>query len=240
MLKKNRSKNEIYNELDGEIVNVFKVLRDKQKSNQLIQLLELTPFSRDEMDIAWQECDCEIERARRTLVRSQMGFGSAGATKARTGFRGLDNCDNSFSAPARQWAGYPKSLEAIIKRLQGVVIENTPALDLIEKTDRENTLYYIDPPYMPETRSSMKGGIKYYRHEMTKHDHKILLKKIRTLKGMVIISGYNSKLYNLYLKNWTKKTFNSRSASSAGGIVREECVWISPNIAADLFSIGAT
>lgn len=215
---------------------MFQVLRDPEKSERLIQLLELTPFSRDEMFLGWEETNCDIEQARRCIVRSHMGFGSAGATKGRTGFRGLDNCDNSFSAPARQWQKFPSSLTAVIQRLKGVVLENIPALELIEKTDRENTLFYIDPPYMPETRSSMKGGTKYYRHEMTKHDHKVLLQKIRKLKGQVVLSGYDSKLYNLYLKDWNKIEFKARAATHAGSIVRTEVVWTSPNVKTNLLS----
>jgi len=96
LLRKRRSKNEIYNDLDGDIVNVFKVLRDTSSSKELLRLLELTPFSRDEMYLGWKETDDPIEQARRCIVRSHMGFGSAGATKGRTGFRGLDCYEGSY------------------------------------------------------------------------------------------------------------------------------------------------
>lgn len=230
LLQKSRSKNEIYNDLDSDVVNMFQVLRDQEKKEKLLQLLELTPFAREEMKLAWEETDCPIEQARRIIVRSHMGFGSAGATKARTGFRGLDRCDNSFSAPAKQWERLPSALSTVCERLKGVVIENKPAVDIIELADGESTFFYMDPPYLPETRSSMKGGQKYYRHEMTKWEHRQLLKKIRTLKGKVIISGYDSKLYNLYLKDWKKVSFNARASSSAGTVIRQEVIWISPNI----------
>lgn len=229
LLRKSRSKNEIYNDLDGDIVNVFRVLRDPVDSAKLIQLLELTPFAREEMKLGWQETDDPIEQARRCIVRSHMGFGSAGATKGRTGFRGLDRCEGSFSAPARQWDDLPNHLHAIIARLKGVVIENMVAERLIDTVDHEDTFFYVDPPYLPETRSSMMGGTKYYRHEMTYEDHEQLLEKLLQVKGMVLLSGYTSDLYNDMLKDWRMISFDARASSKAGTVIRKECVWISPN-----------
>jgi len=240
LLLKPRSKNEIYNDLDDEIVNVFQILRDEEAAARLIKLLRMTPFSRAEMLLAWEECEDPVEKARRTITRSQMGFGSAGATKARTGFRGLDNAESSFSSPAKQWDELPNHLDAITKRLKGTVLENTDASHLIDRTDGPNTLFYLDPPYMMDTRSSMKGGLKYYRHEMTDRDHEQLLEKVLTLKGKVVISGYASVLYQDMLKEFTKHTFESRASSKKGTVMREECVWISPNALDNgLFAIGA-
>ncbi|WP_345993739.1 DNA adenine methylase [Sulfurimonas sp. HSL-1716] len=237
LLRKPRSKNEIYNDLDGDIVNVFRVLRDKEASQELIRLLQFTPFSRDEMILAWDDTEDEIERARRTIVRSQMGFGSAGATKGRTGFRGLDVYENSYSAPAKQFKELPYHLQAIIERLQGVVLENTDGLKIIEQADIESTLFYVDPPYMVHTRSSMKSGAKYYRHEMTDEDHEELLKRILRAKANVLISGYKSDMYMDMLKDWEFVTFESRSSSNKGTTMREECLWIKPsNTQRDLFS----
>lgn len=229
LLRKSRSKNEIYNDLDGDIVNVFKVLRDPVDSSRLIQLLELTPFAREEMKLGWEDTDDPVEQARRCIVRSHMGFGSAGATKGRTGFRGLDRCEAPFSAPAKQWNDFPNHLHAVIARLKGVVIENMTAERLIDTVDHEDTFFYVDPPYMPETRSSMTGGTKYYRHEMSAEDHKQLLEKLLQVKGMVLLSGYESDLYNDMLKDWRMISFDARASSKAGTVIRKECVWISPN-----------
>ncbi|MDD5359462.1 MAG: DNA adenine methylase [Sulfurovaceae bacterium] len=229
LLRKPRAKNEIYNDLDGDIVNVFKVLRNKEQSKKLLKLLELTPFARDEMKLAWEETDDIIEQARRTIVRSQMGFGSAGATKGRTGFRGLDCYEGSYSSPAKQWMELPKALYAIIDRLQGVILENKPALCLIDAADQKDTLFYLDPPYMHETRSSVTNSQKYYRHEMTDEDHIKLLEKVLQIQGMCIISGYRTDLYMDALKDWKLLTFSARASSKAGTVIREECIWISPN-----------
>jgi len=236
LLRKNRSKNEIYNDLDGDIVNVFKVLRDPCYSKELLELLAFTPFSRSEMFLGWEETSCPVEQARRCIVRSHMGFGSAGATKGRTGFRGLDRCEGSFSAPAQQWSRLPHHLKAIINRLQGVVIENVEASRLINTVDSENTLFYVDPPYLPTTRSSMKGGMKYYRHEMSEEDHVELLEQIQNIKGMVLLSGYDSELYNDTLTHWEKVSFKSRASSGAGTVMRNEYVWIKPGTQNGLFA----
>lgn len=234
LLRKTKSKNEIYNDLDSDVVNLFKVCRDQDKAKRLIELLELTPFAREELYLAWEDTECEIEQARRLVTRSQLGFGSAGATKSRTGFRGLDKCEDSFSAPAKQFARYPQSLLNVIERFKDVVIENMDALKLIDTIDTKKTFFYFDPPYMPDTRSSMKGGQKYYRHEMSESDHEKLLIKIINLKGMSIISGYDSELYNDILKDWRKETFKARASSAQGAIIRNETVWISPNIKNEL------
>lgn len=236
LLRKQRSKNEIYNDLDGDIVNVFKVLRDPIHSKQLLELLSFTPFSRLEMFLGWEETEDPVEQARRCIVRSHMGFGSAGATKGRTGFRGLDRCESSFSAPAQQWSKLPHHLRAVINRLQGVVIENVDASKLIDTVDGTNTLFYIDPPYLPTTRSSMKGGMKYYRHEMSQDDHVQLLDQIQNIQGMVLLSGYDSDLYNDTLIDWEKVTFKSRASSGAGTVIRNECVWIKPGSQNGLFA----
>lgn len=236
LLRKNRSKNEIYNDLDGDIVNVFKVLRDPEHSRELLQLLAFTPFSRSEMFLGWEETENPVEQARRCIVRSHMGFGSGGATKSREGFHGVNRCEENFSAPARQWSKLPHHLQAVIKRLQGVVVENIEASRLIQTVDHKNTLFYVDPPYIPETRSSMKGGTKYYRHEMSEDDHVQLLDQLIDVKGMVLLSGYDSDLYNDTLSDWEKVGFQSRAASSRGTVLRNECIWIKPGSQNGLFA----
>lgn len=113
--------------------------------------------------------------------------------------------------------------------MKGVVIENMEAERLIGIADSNETFFYVDPPYLPETRSSMAGGTKYYRHEMTDDDHEQLLEKLLQVQGKVILSGYDSDMYNDLLAGWTKATFDARASSRAGTVIRKECVWISPN-----------
>lgn len=129
LLQKARSYAEVYNDLDGDIVNFFRVLRDLKQRAALQELLALTPYARAEFDLAWQPTDDAVERARRLCVRAQMGFGSAGATKGVMGFR-IDT-KRACSTAQHLWMGYPDALSAVGARFTGVLIENRPALEVM-------------------------------------------------------------------------------------------------------------
>lgn len=226
LLQKPRAYAEVYNDLDSDISNFFRVVRNPEQCSQLITALALTPYARDEFDMAWEPTDNCIERARRTAVRAQMGFGSAGATKDRTGFR-IDT-KRAYGTAQQLWAEYPASVSAVCQRLQGVLIENRPAIDVMQQHDGAETLHFIDPPYVHGTRVLQSGNGSYYRHEMTDDDHLELLASIKTLRGMVIISGYDSALYHEALAGWQTHSTNSRIAANRGAGIRREVVWINP------------
>ena len=226
-LNKPRSRSEVYNDLDDDTVNVFRVLQNKEQSNELQRLLLVTPFARREFEISYDDTDDPVEKARRTLIRSSMGFGSAGATKHKTGFR-VDSA-REYGTAAQLWERYPAQISEFCKRFKGVLIENRPALSVIASHDSDNTLFYLDPPYMHETRD-MGSNRRYYQHEMSDEEHKELLEFIQDLKGSVIISGYESELYNDMLSEWQKKTTTSRISAGRGTGIRNECLWISPSI----------
>ncbi|MDE1170896.1 MAG: DNA adenine methylase [Verrucomicrobium sp.] len=223
LLQKPRSYAEVYNDLDGELINLFRVVRDD--GDELRRLLELTPFSRDEFQDSYEPSSDPMEQARRTLVRSFMGFGSNSHTKA-TGFRSCSN--RSGTTPAHDWRNYPEALAHTIERLRGVVIENRDAVEVMRQHDSPFTLHYCDPPYVPETRDA--GGD--YRHEMTVEDHRALAAALRELKGCVVISGYPSALYDEELfPDWHRI---ERSALADGAAKRREVLWFSPRAAARL------
>ena len=241
LLRKERSYAEIYNDLDGEMVNLFRVARDSGR--ELLDALRLTPFARDEFAEAWFPSDDPIEQARRTVVRAFMGFGSAAITLARTpenparggkpktGFRA--NSNRSGTTPARDWMNYPDALDAIIARLRGVVIENRDALDLMPQYDSEQTVYYVDPPYVAATRD--KGSD--YRHEMTDSDHERLAEVLHGLKGAVVLSGYGCELYDRLYAGWQRI---ERAAHADGARERIEVLWLSPRCPAQgLFTNAA-
>ena len=121
LLKKQRAYAEVYNDLDGEIVNVFRVLRDVDQARELVRMLRLTPFARDEFELSYLVNGNPIEQARRTICRSMMGFASMVTGQWRTGFR--NNSTRSGSTPAGDWTNYPDALQAAIERLRGVTIE---------------------------------------------------------------------------------------------------------------------
>lgn len=234
LMQKPRSTAEIYNDLDDEVVDLFRVLRDPEQAARLHELLLLTPFSRTEFFAAYETVRDPIERARRLLVRSFMGFGSDGHNAAvRTGFRA--NSNRSHTTPAHDWANYPDVVPALTRRLRTVVIECRPALQVMASHDAPDVLHYLDPPYLPETRSkkSRRGKLAYhaYKHEMTVADHRQLLAGVKRLKGMVVISGYAADLYEKSLKDWHRHEI---AALADGARKRTEVVWLNPACAAAL------
>ncbi len=234
LIQKPRAYAEVYNDLDGDIVNLFKVLRSDSKRTKLIEQLVLTPYARDEFELAWESTADEVERARRVIIRAQMGFGSAGATKGITGFR-IDT-KRAYGTAQSLWATYPENLAFIGQRLSGVLIENRPGIQVLKDHDGSDTLHYVDPPYVHDTRYSGAKSGRIYRHEMSDQDHEELLKVLLELEGKVIVSGYPSEIYNDYLANWKRVETTARISSGRGTDTRTECLWISPNaVHTDLF-----
>lgn len=236
LMQKPRSHGEVYNDLDGDIVNLFRVLQGAESRAALTELLILTPYARDEFDLAWQHTDEPVERARRTVIRAQMGFGSAGASKGTTGFR-ID-CYRQYGTAQQLWARYPEQLATIGQRLAGVLIENRPAIDIMRGHDSPQALHYVDPPYMHDTRvrGAQKG--RYYRHEMDDEQHAELLATLNTPQGMVVLSGYPSELYTQALEGWTINRTSARISAGRGGDTRTECLWINPACMNALHSRG--
>ena len=224
LLQKQRSYAEVYNDLDGDIVNFFRVLRDQELRARLLDLVSLTPYAREEFEIAWEPTDDPVERARRTAIRAQMGFGSAGATKGVTGFR-IDT-KRAYGTAQHLWAEYPQAISIVGQRFQNVLIENRPAIEVIRQHDRGDTLTFVDPPYVLSTRVLQANGKGYYRHEMTDADHQTLLQVLLELEGMVVVSGYDSDLYNDMLAGWETFRTKSRISAGRGTALRTEVVWI--------------
>lgn len=231
LMRKPRSHGEVYNDLDGDIVNVMRVLRDDALRNKLVEVLVFTPYARAEFTLTWEPSDDPVECARRTLVRAEMGFGSAGTTQKATGFR-IDTKRNYCNA-MHVWARIPDKLAAFGQRLQGVLIENRPALDVLTNHDTRNTLFYVDPPYVHDTRK--RGGSASYRHEMRDEDHRLLLTALLELDGMVILSGYPHAMYEDQLRGWQRVEKRTNISGRKGSSIRTEVLWISPRAArADL------
>lgn len=230
LMRKPRSYAEVYNDLDSAIVNVFRVIRDKKSCATLINSLINTPYSREEFELAYQPTDDAIEAARRVLIRAQSGFGSAGATKGTTGWR--SDSDRLYGLASHLWAKYPLILGQFCERLSGVIVENRPALDVLRMHDSADTLNFVDPPYLWDTRYTENGRMKgpAYTHEMTDEDHAELLALLVELEGMVVVCGYMNDLYTSTLEKqgWILKTKDSRISSYRGTTVKTECIWLNP------------
>ena len=217
LIQKKRSYAEIYNDLDCEIVNLFRVVRDFGETLQ--HKLNNTPFSRKEFETSYLPSDDPIERARRTVVRAFLGFGSSAASGYKTGFR--SNSNRSGTTPAHDFSNYPNALSAITKRLRGVVIENKDAMSVMAQHDSPQTLHYVDPPYVLDTRS--KGqNTSCYKFEMTNDQHIHLIDFVNNLKGFVALSGYDHEIYNDLLPGWRKTT---KKSYADGAKERMEVLW---------------
>lgn len=216
LLRKPRAYGEIWNDLDGDAVNMFRVLRSN-RAFELVEALRLTPFARAEFKEAYSVSDDPVERARRLIIRCFMGFGSNGHSRV-TGFRA--NSNRSGTTPAHDWINYPDSLVTVIERLAGVVIESKDAWAVMETHDSPETLHYVDPPYVFSTRSDLS---KDYSHELTDVDHALLLDRLCSLRGTVVLSGYASDLYDDRLKHWRRV---ERPALADGAKKRTEVLWL--------------
>lgn len=229
LLRKPRSGVEILNDLDGDIVNVFRVLRDPEMGAEFERRIRLTPFARAEFNASYEPIpEDPIERARLTLVRQMMGFGTSGLVRTKTGFRATTH-RNRNQDYSHDWARYPDHLRAFMERLRGVVIECEPALKLIDRHDQPDVLLYLDPPYVHETRSYVSaGGHSGYRHEMTDSDHRELAERLRRAKAMVVLSGYHSALYDELYGDWHRSEKVARIQSQTGADTRTEVLWTNP------------
>ena len=224
LMQKKPSQSEVYNDLDGDIVNVFRVLQNPELSTQLTEKLRVTPYAREEFVTSYEESTDPVEQARRTLIRSSMAFGSGGATKNRSGFR-VDSARNGTAA--QLWPKYPALIKQFCDRLQGVIIENKDAIGVIENHDRQDTLFYVDPPYVLNTRRA-GSKTKIYRHEMTDDQHQDLIQALVNIKGFVVLSGYDNEAYNDLLQGWEKHQKEATIAGNRGSSTRTECLWLNP------------
>lgn len=193
--------------------------------------LELTPFARAEFQEAYSPTDDQIERARRTVIRSFMGFGSDGVHSThRTGFRAKSQ--RSGTTPAHDWRNYPEALRTIVDRFRGVVIEHEPALKVIERFDGDGVVFYVDPPYVHSTRQRVDAA-RGYRHEMTDADHEALAEMLNRVQGAVVLSGYPCDLYDRLFASWQRVEKTGPLAD--GARERTEVLWLR-NVEPDLFS----
>lgn len=222
LMRKARSYAEVYNDLDGEVVNLFRILRDKEMASELERRMRMTPFARDEFNESYGTPSDDIDRARYMMVRAFMGFGSDGhnADAGKTGFRA--NSNRSGTTPAHDWANFPDQIMRFSERLYGVVIENRDALEVMSQQDSPETLHFVDPPYVHDTR----GAKHSYRFEMSDKDHERLCEFLIGLKGLVILCGYRHPIYDRL--GWETR---ERETHADGARERTEVIWMNESCA---------
>lgn len=219
LFRKEPSKYEIINDRNGDVVNFFDVLR--ADADALIRAIQLTPYSREEHKRAYRRepgLD-QLERARRFYVRSRMSFGS-GEGQYNTGWR-FQVHNKRGTSTVEEW-NTVDHLWAAAARLKLVQIENDDAFRAIKRFDGPDTLMYIDPPYPFSTRYDHERA---YSHEMSDNDHRALADLLRSVQGMVIISGYMCDLYQELYGDWMCV---SKDTKTNGNNPATEYLWISP------------
>jgi len=213
---------ETYNDLDSEVVNFFHCLRDH--GDELIRLISLTPFSRQELVKACRpEPDLSaIERARRFFVRARQTRTGLAQTSSEGRWAHCVLTSRACMAGAvSRWLGSVEGLPQIVQRLQRVQIENAPAIEVIRRYDSQSTLFYCDPPYPHEAR----GDSKAYSYEMTDGEHEELAEVLRSVQGAVAVSGYRCSLMDRLYRDWIRVDANTRLCNSSKG-KRTESVWV--------------
>ncbi|MGK7928193.1 MAG: DNA adenine methylase [Spirulina sp.] len=220
---------ETYNDIDGEVVNFFQVLREKQE--ELIQAIALTPFSREEFRLSLGQFSEEIdnlERARRFFIRArQVRTGLAQtASEGRWAHCKLTSRAGMAAAVSR-WLGSVEGLSEIVQRLLRVQIENDSAMEVIKRYDSQETLFYCDPPYPHDSRSDSKA----YGYEMTAEEHRNLADLLHQVKGNVAISGYHGTLMDELYRDWhyveapAKKAHSTNTRAGREKRDRVEVLW---------------
>jgi DNA adenine methylase len=216
LMRKPPSAVEILNELDGGLVNMYRVVADPDRWKHFALGTMFTKY-RDQRPIEAPDPDDPVAQAVRLVAWGAMHRNASESS----GFRG-EKPRPDGSTMAADWYRYRKSVPIFYRRLRDVRIEQRPALDVIRENASKRTLTYCDPPYMTGTRDNARHR---YPHEMTDDDHRELLDCLLSLKGMVAISGYDSPLYAEALGHWTRLT---RTVGDNARKQRTEVLWLNP------------
>lgn len=203
---------ETVNDIDGNIVNLFRVCRENPE--ELARAINMTPFSRDEFKYCYDQSYDPIEQARRTIVRFHQSFGTSNSSK--NSWRNVQ----TYGGPrcATMWNDLPDTIISCCERLKNAQIENTDAITLIERYNDNNTLIYCDPPYLQNLRKR-----NMYANEMSDQNHIDMLRALKDSRSMVVLSGYDNDLYNDELQGWRT---DEKTTTAQMGLHRVEKIWM--------------
>ena len=205
---------ETVNDLNDDVVNLFQVIQ--QDPEALAEKIFMTPYSRTIYDDAWKvRPGNEIDKALNFVIRSVMSHGFR--IKEKSGWK-MDVNGRERAYAVKHWNDLPEVIQKMTLRLKQVQIECRPAIELIEKYSREDVSIYIDPPYVLSTRTR-----KQYAVEMEDYDHEELLDILNRSNAKILLSGYDSDLYNKRLTNWERIEF---AATAEHGLPRTEVIWM--------------
>jgi DNA adenine methylase len=217
LLVKEPSRLETYNDLNDHLVNFFRVLRERP--DELIQQINLTPYARKEFEFCISDAPCDepIEKARRLYFRLWMSYQSS-MVQSKGNWRRHVNGRRSVTKDIN-----PTNLFQAAMLLKNVQIEHRNAFQLIREMDSSDTLFYLDPPNIASTRVMKKA----YSHELTNEKHREFAELLYGLKGFVIVSGYPSEIYKEWFEDKGWKRVDKEALIMSGGH-RTECLWLSP------------
>jgi DNA adenine methylase len=216
---------EVVNDLNSDLTNFWQVLQDDALYRRFRRRAQAIPFSEVEFQnalewLARKGRKQQVGRAvrffivcRQSLAGRMKDFAPLSRTRTRRG----------MNEQASAWIRAIDGLSEVHARLRRVVILNQPAIDVIRSQDGPETLFYLDPPYLPDTKSSQAFGDL----EMTEQQHRELLDVITGLQGKVMISGYGSRLYDDRLGGWHRHTFKLPNSAASGVMKRAmtEVLW---------------
>ena len=212
---------EVANDLNGDLTNFWRVLQQDESFGRFRRTLEAVPFSEAEWrDARSAPAGDPVEDAVRFFVHCRQSlagrmdcFAPLSRTRTRRG----------MNEQASAWLNAVDGLAAVHTRLRRVAVLSRDALEVIRSQDGPDTLFYLDPPYLGETRACEE----VYAHEMTADQHGELLDAVLACEGRVMLSGYPSELYDRRLRGWTRHTFPSPNHAAGGASKRRmaECVW---------------
>jgi len=221
LLNKTPAPVEVAGDVNSNLITTFITLRDCPTS--VIEALRNTPYTRDAFVAAFYRIsrdlyNCPIERTVDFIVKNRMSRGGLGKT-----FAWSDRLRGGKPGDLNAWQTIQDELHAIAERVRNVTFGCVPAAKLITEYDSPETLHYLDPPYLHETRTARKA----YEHEMTREDHVALLEKVLRCRGHVFISGYRSDLYDTLLAGWRRREWELPNHSGQGVKKqrRVECLW---------------
>lgn len=209
---------ETINDLDHDVTNLFWCIREDPE--RIAWMVQATPYSREIYDDACEreESNGDFEKALNFLTRCWQGYGYRTSTEKDGWKNDVQGRERAYAV--RDWNRLPDRVIWAAERLKQAQIENRPALEIIRRFNCGKVFMYLDPPYVI---SSRKRGKKQYRKEMTDEDHEKMLKELVNSKAKIMISGYETEMYNDYLHNWAKSTFDSWTER---GKPTKEIVWM--------------
>lgn len=198
LFNKPRSNIETVNDLDGNVINLFEWI--KKDPEQLAHEIYYTPYARQIYEDAFVAVpEDSLGKAVNFYIRLNMGHGFR-TTGEKVGWKN-DVQGRERAYASTDWCNLPEKILQAAERLRGVQIENRPAVEVMERFNNKKVLIYLDPPYMPKVRHG-----KQYKYEMfTEESHVSLLETAKAHKGPVLISGYESSLYNDMLQGWYRE-----------------------------------